>query len=681
MAVKTIEELKLRSNWLNWIYRETKDGKPTKVPYSPLGGKSGTSDEYKHTWTDFQTANNKNSNVGIVFRDGLCGIDIDEGATEKDTKEIIDLMNSYTEKSPSGNGYHILFTCDISKIPYIKEEFDIDTCENSYLLDDNYYQKNEYKDLECYIGEVTNRFFTYTGNVVKDLPINDRTEELMIFLNKYMIRPKTNKTISIILKSKSKEKFEKLYFKGDIKDYNNDDSSADMALCSLLAFFTNGNFEEIDELFSQSALYREKWDRYDYKKLTINKAIDLCGNEYYKSPGRPKGNVSPNKKEDFSIEILEEYLKEKNLVIRYNEITKNTVIIGYDKKHSQEHIIENLPTIIYNDMKSFYNNCNLNIIRNFLDVIETDNRYNPVLEKLMSLTWDKNDYFYELTLILKIDKFSALLLKKWLWQCCSMCQNNIDKPFGADGCLVLCGPQGYGKTLLVKLLGFNGKYSTLGQYLNCYNSDTIRRCSSNWIVELSEIESTLCSGNIELLKAFITNPNDKYRLPYARKDIDTARRTSLIGTCNNFEFLIDPTGSRRFWTIPLEERIDIERLREFNFEGLWAQMFSLHKKDLQGFRLNLDEQELLKERNSSHERTLAAEDEIIDIFSLEGSNIIQKYASASFFKENHSSLKNYTPQQIGKVLDKLGIKQKSRKVNGKSQRLRYLPVYTTMDYK
>ena len=47
-----------------------------------------------------------------------------------------------------------------------------------------------------------------------------------------------------------------------------------MALCSILAYYTNGNVEQIDKLFRRSALFRDKWDRDDsYSAEQIGRAL------------------------------------------------------------------------------------------------------------------------------------------------------------------------------------------------------------------------------------------------------------------------------------------------------------------------------------------------------------------------------------------------------------------------
>ena len=47
--------------------------------------------------------------------------------------------------------------------------------------------------------------------------------------------------------------------------------------------------------------------------------------------------------------------------------------------------------------------------------------------------------------------------------------------------------------------------------------------------------------------------------------------------------------------------------------------------------------------------------------------------TVSEFKEKHPRLKNYTVNQIGIALDKLGIEMKPRRINGKVSRVRLLP--------
>ena len=68
-----------------------------------------------------------------------------------------------------------------------------------------------------------------------------------------------NDLIKKMFASRKGEKIKKL-FDGDIKDYKNDSSAADMALCSELGWWTNYNPDRMDKIFRQSKLMRPKWD-------------------------------------------------------------------------------------------------------------------------------------------------------------------------------------------------------------------------------------------------------------------------------------------------------------------------------------------------------------------------------------------------------------------------------------
>lgn len=68
-----------------------------------------------------------------------------------------------------------------------------------------------------------------------------------------------------------------------------DRSSAEMALCSHLAFWTGKNCERIDRIFRMSALMRDKWEKREpYRKDTIGKAVAACKSVY-----SAKRNVEP----------------------------------------------------------------------------------------------------------------------------------------------------------------------------------------------------------------------------------------------------------------------------------------------------------------------------------------------------------------------------------------------------
>ena len=87
--------------------------------------------------------------------------------------------------------------------------------------------------------------------------------------------------------AKNGKDFRKL-FSGDWSDYPSP-SEADMAFCSDARFLVWNNPEQVDRLFRQSGLNREKWDRDDYRTQTIQRAIEST-KEVYQRPTQEKTN-------------------------------------------------------------------------------------------------------------------------------------------------------------------------------------------------------------------------------------------------------------------------------------------------------------------------------------------------------------------------------------------------------
>lgn len=269
------QELMNEALWCVWK-KEIRGGKPTKVPYNPQTGQRAETNN-PSTFSSFTLAeetfktDGEYDGVGILVSNGFSAVDIDHcienGELSDLAKDICQKMNSYTEKSPSGTGLRIIIRGD--NLSYDKSK---------------YYLKNPNNGVEFYISGMTNRFMTITGNTLYNLPIRRVTsDDFSDFLDEYMRRQKKASgeltDDQIIEKASKNAKFESL-FKGDMTAYNNDHSSADLALCNILAFWTGKNASQIDRIFRRSGLYRDKWDRADYRTNTIQFAIDQCDSTY-----------------------------------------------------------------------------------------------------------------------------------------------------------------------------------------------------------------------------------------------------------------------------------------------------------------------------------------------------------------------------------------------------------------
>lgn len=704
--------------WGVWRFEKDPKGNNTKIPYSvKYNGKARTSEP--NDWDSFACSERalkegKYNGIALCFYNGLCGIDIDglEGHTadNPEAQNILELFkDTYIESSPSGKGYHILFKCELEKLP-------TEVLDGKKKLSSQYYSKNPHNKLECYVSGLTNRYFTYTGNMVSaNSTVTDQTEQFLYFLEKYMRKEEkkvmdastiNNELLSIMSSAKNGDLFKALYYNGDTTAYGDDNSTADQSLCNILAFYLQGNAEQINTYFRNSALYRPKWERADYRSSTINNAIRKCNGEYYKpkktnnshkhnvavvpgssSSGSGGDGYVRNPKNGniiYTAEYLVDYLKSQNRSIRLNVITKEYDIKGF-KGENTEFLTGNLSNILWNEMRHIdgLSGATRDNIEATISLIASRNAYNPVIELLNSVTWDGKDRIEELydILCLEIDDTdSKNIIKKWLMQCICLLHNKIDEPFGAEGVLVLTGEQGIGKTSFFRKLALQPEFFKEGITLNFNDKDTFIQGTSCWIGELGEIESTF-KTDVEKLRSFITKGVDEFRLPYGRVSTKSPRRTSYCGTCNSSRFLIDELGNRRYFTVPVYN-INLDKLEQFDVLQLWKQIENIVGSDYQkSFRLSREERNAIISRNSEHLKLLKGEEEvkaiIYDARSEENSGYYDwKYMTTSEFRSKHLDLLQcFTAEQIGRVLSKIEREEKrdfpSKKTCG--NRMRNLP--------
>lgn len=693
-----------------WVCR--KQDKTPINPFTGYGAKANDPTTWGTAYEAFEACDKWGcAGVGVQFADGLAGIDIDSHLWDDGNPladEILDMFDgTYMERSVSGIGWHILFYVDYGRL------------KAAGIVDDDLniisHQKHNKKlDIESYLK---GRYFTLSQKVDEtrhqtDGTIRDMTEQFIMFLNKYMKlekKPVAQATTQVVeavdmdidqLIELARESdvsgaaFRALYDDGNLSEYNDDHSAADLALCNRLAYWLGKDAYKMDMAFRASALMRDKWDVIHngtdtYGQMTIQRAIQDTDNVFtgkkrvntHTSAESPSESLSePQQGDTFNLSVFKYELAQRGIKVRLNSMTQDVQFIGLPDYVDPNKAMAWLTGELYGALKDKYKYVNIKLFDPFIDAIlaDTRNQFNPVLDYFNGKDWDGHDYLSDLYRILGIqdDWLSMVLVKKWFMQGWALLHNNANggnEPYGADGVLTLSGGQGIGKTTFFRVMSvLPSKFFREGQSITG-DKDTKRRAVTSWITELGEIGCTFKS-DMDDLKNFITAPDDVYRRQYARYDTKALRRTNLGATVNGTGYLIDNTGNRRFWTVPLTN-VDTNALRNFNATQLWLQIWvdngmggMTHDELGACYRLDKDEQDALNERNSMCEKGIEGEEQIRAIFddamSFDWMNLrdwIQRH-------DLHMKERN-----IRAILDKLGATAQSKKIDGKKKYVRYLP--------
>ena len=319
----------------------------------------------------------------------------------------------------------------------------------------------------------------------------------------------------------------------------------------------------------------------------------------------------------FTLAVLESLLDALRMELRLNVISARIECEGCPFPISEGNVENLLPVRLLDMAKCAGVSASKDFIFDLIALHADQRRYNPVLDLLAGVEWDGVDRLPEVYSILNLpesDDLSRILIRKWFVECVAMAHNTELASVGAEGVLVLRGPQGCGKTSFFReLTPGNGLFNE-GRDLDPSNKDTLLSSLDGWITELGELERTTKKG-AGALKAFLTQHTDEIRVPYDRKPVRRARRTCFCGTVNGETFLQDETGNRRFWVVDIDS-IDCATLFHLTEDWklqLWAQMFAEYEQNPTGFRLTRAERGQLEARNQRFEAPLDLEGEIRDL--------------------------------------------------------------------
>jgi hypothetical protein len=254
----------------------------TKVPYSPDGQRASSVDP--NAWSPFEHAQIAYATrgfdgVGLVLdgKDGLIGFDFDHCVgpdgriTVPKVEDFIRQLNSYTEISPSGRGIRVFAYAALP--PDGRKEGPIECYDTGrYLTVTGRHYDGTPSTIEHRQAEVNAVhaavFAARNGKheqtkqgQQQERATNDVSDEELLWRAR--------------LDPRGGEKFKKLHDRGDTSDFKSP-SEADFWEVMRLTYWAQKDAARIERLFRSSKLKRDKWDRDDYIKRTIDKAIANC---------------------------------------------------------------------------------------------------------------------------------------------------------------------------------------------------------------------------------------------------------------------------------------------------------------------------------------------------------------------------------------------------------------------
>ncbi len=267
--------------WVVW--RAVKrDGKITKPPFMGTAPDRHASTTDSATWCTYAEAlaaveAGLAEGVGFVFTgdDDFVGIDFDKcrdpetGEVSPSVAELISVVDSYTEVSPSGTGVHVIARGHLPGPGRKRDGIEIYGC---------------------------GRYFTMTGVTLNGLPpgnIEKRqaaVEKLWNYLAPTVAAKAPSPPVAPVgiedhdlldraRRARNGDNFARLYDAGAWQGVYGSQSEADLSLCGLLAFWTGRDPVRVDQLFRACALMRTKWDRSagqgeTYGQRTVRMAVE-----------------------------------------------------------------------------------------------------------------------------------------------------------------------------------------------------------------------------------------------------------------------------------------------------------------------------------------------------------------------------------------------------------------------
>lgn len=230
-----------------------------------------------------------------------------------------------------------------------------------------------------------------------------------------------------------------------------------------------------------------------------------------------------------------------------------------------------------NYLFSVYGVKGANVINDAFSEVVDKNAFHPIKEYLDPLQWDGKERL-ETIMIDYLGAVDSKCVRAFTRKIFLAAVTRIYKPGEKfDYIVVLVGKQGVGKSQIINKLG---KQWYSDSVITVKGKEAYEQLQGAWILEMAELNATK-KVDVEAVKHFISKSEDTFRVAYGRYNETFKRQCVFFGTTNDYDFLNDPTGNRRFLPITVQGggSKDIwTDLTEKEVDQIWAEVKFYFKK-------------------------------------------------------------------------------------------------------
>ena len=353
-----------------------------------------------------------------------------------------------------------------------------------------------------------------------------------------------------------------------------------------------------------------------------------------------------------------------------------TGVAEYRMKYSEDQTFKPLTEEVRNDMTIEAREQGLKSwdqdVNRFIDSTRIE-QYDPVNTWLDGLPeWDGHDYIADLAKRVPTDQpHWEKYLKFWLIGMVAQWRESDKQLTGNALTPLLIGRQGCGKTRFCKILLPPELRDYYNDKLNFKNEFDLNIALTSFaLINIDEFDKTTNSQQI-VLKYLLSSSDVKFRPPYGKTIKQYRRYTSFIGTTNQQQPLVDPTGSRRFVCVGIPAGKNIDFTDNLDHRQLYAQALHLFNKG-ERFWLDDDEIQTLIEENVPYQRTVDLVEMINETFRKPKEGEGRWWGTTeilSTFADRYAyfDAKRATPAVLGKAMNNFRFSFRHRMVNGCSE--------------